>query len=31
MKGESTSAEMKFYSIAIQEAYGVDLIIDNKG
>lgn len=31
MKGESTSAEMKFYSIAIQKAYGVDLIIDNKG
>lgn len=31
MKGESTSEEMKFYSIAIQEAYGVDLIIDNKG
>lgn len=31
MKGESTSAEMTFYSTAIQEAYGADLIIDNKG
>lgn len=27
MKGESTSAEMTFYSIAIQEAYGADLLL----
>lgn len=31
MKGKSTSAEIEFYSIAIQEAYGADLIFDNKG